>query len=189
MHGDVADRVRALREYGWRARHVSDVPGQCSRLDELQAAVLRVKLRALDDDNARRIELARVYTTALDAELLRLPIASATHHHVYHLFVVAVHDREAVRHQLHAGGVATAVHYPVPIHLQPAYRDRIARAPRLAESERAARDVLSLPMFPQLTRAEVEAVCAALTQRVDRRRGAVVLAARAGLRRSNTRVG
>lgn len=156
----LADRVRRLREYGWAERNVSSVAGWNSRLDELQAAILRVKLRFLDEDNARRREIAAMYDQLLtDADLV-LPQRRADATHVFHLYVVRSAARDELMARLRANDIEPAVHYPVPVHLQPAYRNRLA-ACELAETERAAREILSLPIYPELTDIEVEKVAAA----------------------------
>jgi dTDP-4-amino-4,6-dideoxygalactose transaminase len=156
---DLAKRVREVREYGWRERYVSAVTGVNSRLDELQAAVLRVKLRKLDADNdARRANAAR-YTQGLRETNLVLPIERAGARHVYHLYVVrAPGRRDELQAKAKAAGVGTLIHYPVPIHLQPAYAGRLRGADRLQETERAALEVLSLPMYPELSPEDVSSV-------------------------------
>ncbi len=159
---ELAERVRLLREYGWAERYVSAVPGFNSRLDELQAAVLRVKLRHLEADNRRRAEIAARYEAGLAGTAVRPPRVRPGATHVYHLYVVRSARREELRAFLARQGVGTAVHYPVPVHLQPAYRGRVRVVGSLAGTERAAREVLSLPMYPELTDGEVEAVIAAV---------------------------
>ncbi|MCC7283245.1 MAG: DegT/DnrJ/EryC1/StrS family aminotransferase [Acetobacteraceae bacterium] len=160
---ELADRIAALRQYGWRERYVSDLVGVNSRLDELQAAILRARLPLLDAENARRGTIAAAYDLALSGTRFAPPARRANATHVFHQYVVRARDREASQAALRAQGIGTAVHYPVPVHLQPAYRGRIATGPAgCRETERAAREVLSLPMFPQLTNAQVETVCAAL---------------------------
>jgi dTDP-4-amino-4,6-dideoxygalactose transaminase len=158
----LADRARLLSEYGWTERYVSEVPGWNSRLDEVQAAVLRVKLRHLDADNAARRHIASLYDAGLPADRLTLPKRRENATPVHHLYVVRAPARDDLQAFLKTRGVGTLVHYPVPVHLQPAYRDRLRGADRLPESERAAREVLSLPMYPELTRVEVDAVVAAV---------------------------
>jgi dTDP-4-amino-4,6-dideoxygalactose transaminase len=159
----LAERVRALREYGWRARYVSDIAGGNSRLDELQAAVLRVKLARLDHDNACRAALAAAYDRGLAGRALGLPARRAGASHVFHQYVIRSRDRDGLRERLLARGIGTTIHYPLPVHLQPAYRGRLAAGPGgLGESERAAREVLSLPLYPELGDAAVAAVVAAL---------------------------
>jgi dTDP-3-amino-3,4,6-trideoxy-alpha-D-glucose transaminase len=147
----LAERVRLLREYGWAQRYVSDVPGYNSRLDEIQAAVLRVRLRWLDEDNAARGRLAAVYTEGLAHCALTLPVVRPGMEHAHHLYVVRSHERDALRTHLERHGVGSLVHYPVPVHLQPAYRDRLPGRESLGVTELAARQVLSLPMFPELS--------------------------------------
>jgi dTDP-4-amino-4,6-dideoxygalactose transaminase len=160
----VAERVTALRQYGWRERYVSDIAGVNSRLDELQAAMLRVKLRRLDGDNARRVAVAARYDEELRGSARIAPPARAPGcDHVYHQYVVRSADRTALQARLREAGIGTNIHYPVPIHLQPAYRDRVALAPDgLAQTERAAREVLSLPMYPQLSATQLDDTCAVL---------------------------
>ena len=155
----LAERVRSLREYGWRERYVSELPGMNSRLDEVQAAVLRVKLRYLDQENARRRRLAQIYGARLSGVPLGLPTARPEAEHVYHLYVVRCERRQELKNFLAANAIGTAVHYPVPVHLQPAYQGRVALGGgRLPETERAAREVLSLPLFPQMTDEQAEHV-------------------------------
>jgi dTDP-4-amino-4,6-dideoxygalactose transaminase len=146
----VAERARRLREYGWRERYVSEIAGTNSRLDELQAAVLRVKLAHLDEDNARRAALAEIYSAALGDTGVILPPTRSGCRHVWHQYVVRHPAREALRSELRARGIGTLVHYPVPVHLQPAYRGRLRQPGSLARTEEAAATVLSLPMYPQL---------------------------------------
>jgi len=155
----LADRLRLLREYGWRERYVSDCAGLNTRLDELQAAVLRVKLRYLDKENARRRELARIYDAILSTTPVTAPRGWQRADHVYHQYVVQSDRRDALRSFLKANGVGTLIHYPVPVHLQPAYRGRVAsNGAALSHTETICRLILSLPMHPQLTDAEAHEV-------------------------------
>jgi len=159
----LAERIAALRQYGWRERYVSDLQGVNSRLDEIQAAALRVKLAALDAATARRQEIAAAYDAALAGGALAPPARRPGTTHVFHQYVLRCSDRAAVQAFLRARGIATNVHYPMPVHAQPAYRGRVALGPAgCRETEAAAGEVLSLPMFPELTDGQVEAVCAAL---------------------------
>jgi dTDP-4-amino-4,6-dideoxygalactose transaminase len=161
----LAERVRRLREYGWRDRYDSAEHGWNSRLDELQAAFLRVRLAHLDADNDRRRAIAARYRTRLP-ETLRGPTAAPGDEGVEHLFVVRHPRRDALRERLQAAGVGTAVQYPVPCHLQPAYRAYGAGPGSLPVTEQAASDILSLPMYPELTDADVERVIAAVCDAV-----------------------
>jgi dTDP-4-amino-4,6-dideoxygalactose transaminase len=163
----LAARVASLRQYGWGERYVSDRPGVNSRLDPLQAAILGVRLAHLDEDNARRAALAARYDAGLAASGLALPARRAGASHVFHQYVVRHEARDALRASLAARGVGTLVHYPVPVHAQPAYRGRVALAPGgLAESERAAATVLSLPIYPELGADRADRVVASLNAAV-----------------------
>ncbi|MBK8051437.1 MAG: DegT/DnrJ/EryC1/StrS family aminotransferase [Anaerolineales bacterium] len=164
MDPDLIGKVRLLREYGWsaKARYVSQVEGVNSRLDELQAALLRVKLKHLDTDNDLRRELAAYYGALLPEQVVK-PTERLHCRHVYHLYVVRVPERDRVRAALEAEGVGTAIHYPVPIHRQPAYEDnRAITTHRLTQTELAANEIVSLPLYPGLTEAGVKTVAAAL---------------------------
>ena len=148
----LAARIRELRQYGWKARYISDTAGMNSRLDELQAAILRVKLPRLRADNQRRRDIAALYKKHIGNAAVTLPPVRAGAEHVYHQYVVRTPQRDALMAALKSHGVPTAIHYPQPVHTQPAYRGRIAiGADGLGESERACREVLSLPMHPQLS--------------------------------------
>jgi dTDP-3-amino-3,4,6-trideoxy-alpha-D-glucose transaminase len=153
--------ARDLRQYGWNNHRISQVHGHNSRLDELQAAVLRVKLRHLDDWNARRRTLAARYTQQLADSGLGLPVEAEGATHAWHLYVVRVpEDRDGLQRRLRARGVETLVHYPVPVHLQPAYASDDYPEGCLPETERAAREVLSLPLYPEMTEAMVDEISA-----------------------------
>lgn len=154
---DVVDRARALRMYGWRTRYVSEVHATVSRLDELQAAVLRVKLAHLDEGNRARASLAARYRSRLsDVAGVLAPTETLGDRHVYHLFVIRLKRRDAARAYLAERGVASGVHYPLPAHLQAPYRQYAAGS--LPNTERLAREVLSLPMYPELSLDDVDFV-------------------------------
>ena len=159
---ELARKMRLLREYGWAERYVSHVCGWNSRLDEIQAAILRVKLRYLDEDNRARARLAGDYAAGLADAGLVLPGARPRATHVYHMYVVRSRFRDALQSFLRSRGIAALVHYPVPIHVQPAYEGRLRGHDRLPETERAAREVLSLPMYPQLSDADLSCVVKAV---------------------------
>lgn len=158
----LARQARLLREYGWAERYVSHICGWNSRLDELQAAALRVKLRYLDADNATRARLAAVYNEALAGTSLVTPKHRLESTHVYHLYVVRSSERDQLQTFLKAQNVGALVHYPVPVHLQPAYRGPLGGSDSLPETERAAREVLSLPMYPELSETELQTVIGAV---------------------------
>jgi dTDP-4-amino-4,6-dideoxygalactose transaminase len=160
----LAEQVRQLREYGWKQRYVSDQPGVNSRLDEIQAAVLRVKLSHLNQDNQRRERLAHFYLEVLKGSCLRLPASSPESVHAWHLFVVAHQHRDGLLGFLQQRGIGTGIHYPVPVHLQPAYQDRIPLRLPLPNTERAAAQVLSLPLYPELPVESVRKVADAVLE-------------------------
>jgi dTDP-4-amino-4,6-dideoxygalactose transaminase len=155
----MADQIRQLREYGWRERYISSQAGLNSRLDELQAAILRVKLRYLDTENERRRALAHIYDTLLSATSLTLPVVSTLADHVYHQYVVRSHQRDKLKDFLKANSVGTLIHYPVPVHAQPAYKSRSIIGPRgLPHTDQLCQEILSLPMYPQLTDQQAQQV-------------------------------
>ena len=154
-----AQRVRALREYGWRRRYVSEEPGMNSRLDELQAALLRARLPCLAENNSRRRAIAAAYDAGLRNSGLRLPVQQPQVTHVYHQYVVRHTQRDQLQTRLRQECVGTNIHYPQPVHLQPAYAGRYPLDPGgLPETEQAALEVLSLPMYPEMGDAAVAAV-------------------------------
>lgn len=156
----LAARVRRLRQYGRSSRDRHDEEGLNSRMDELQAAVLRLKLRRLDGWNARRRALAAYYVRALPG--LRTPAVTAGGEAAHHLHPVLVERRDALRAHLAARGVQTLVHYPVPLHLEPCYAGWGFGPGAFPVAEAAAARVLSLPLFPQLADDEARAVVAAI---------------------------
>lgn len=155
---EVAATTRETREYGWRTRQVSERPGVNSRLDEIQAAVLRVGLRHLDADNACRVDIAARYDEGLNDAVVRTPHPPRDGGHVFHQYVVRAQQRDSLRAWCAERGVATAVHYPIPAHLQPGYQEVLRVASDLKATERASSEVASLPMFPQLTSDQVSRV-------------------------------
>ncbi|MEO5616814.1 MAG: DegT/DnrJ/EryC1/StrS family aminotransferase, partial [Candidatus Eisenbacteria bacterium] len=138
----------------------SEACGWNSRLDELQAAILRVRLAGLNADNARRQAIAAHYVESLRDTPLVLPVVHPECVHVFHQFVVRHPRREAFRERLREKGVGTLVHYPVPVHLQPAYRERLRTTGPMTNTECAAGQVVSLPIHPELSDAEVARVAA-----------------------------
>jgi dTDP-4-amino-4,6-dideoxygalactose transaminase len=157
---DLAARIAGLRQYGWHKHYISDEVGVNSRLDEVQAAILRVKLVHLDSQNARRAEIAAAYAAALKDGPIKAPQQREDADHVYHLYVTRSHDRDQHQATFKNNGIGTGIHYPVPVHLQPAYAGRVALGPSgCPETERAAGEILSLPIYPELTDAEVETIC------------------------------
>lgn len=160
----LAGRLRQLRVYGWENKYVSTLAGGAnSRLDEMQAAILRAKLPHLPEWNRARQQRAAWYDQLLSDTPLVLPGGSAPGEgHIYHLYVVRSPRRDALREHLHRQGIGTDVHYPLPSHLQPIYGGLGYRAGDLPVTERLAREVLSLPLYPELTPEEAAAVAAAV---------------------------
>lgn len=152
---DIAIRLRALRQYGWRERNWSLEPGVNSRLDEFQAAILRVKLRHLDRLNAERSSIADTYSTNLAALPVELPQVRSDSVHAWHLYTVSSESRDSMREFLNAKGVATGVYYPHPVHLQPAYNGRLSPEGSLPVTERLSKNVMSLPLYPGLSSEEI----------------------------------
>lgn len=157
---DVAARLRLLRNYGSGQKYVHDIAGGNTRLDELQAAVLRVKLRHLDDWNERRRSVAKAYQAGLAETGLALPVVPDWAAPSWHLYVVRSTARDALRRHLDEQGIGTVVHYPVPPHRQRAYAD--LGAPSLPVAEQLAAEVLSLPIGPHITAGEVDQVISAV---------------------------
>lgn len=159
----LAERIRVLRQYGWVGRYVSDFEGVNSRLDELQAAILRVKLRTLPERLEKRRMLAGVYEAMLDGvAVVERPVVRRDCVHGWHLYVVRCAEREAMMAHLSGLGIPVAVHYPVPIHQQPGYVKHAERSPALPVTERLAGEVLSLPLHPYLDEAGLAEVVAGL---------------------------
>ena len=154
----LAHRVRMLRNYGSQTKYEFEYQGFNSRLDEVQAAILRVKLRYLDQWNQRRCELAERYMNGLRSCDLVLPCVPEWANPVHHLFVVRCKKREEFRKYLAGRGISTLVHYPIPPHLQPAYRDLNIAAGSLPISERIHREVVSLPLGPHASALQVDTV-------------------------------
>jgi dTDP-4-amino-4,6-dideoxygalactose transaminase len=157
----LAAALREIREYGWRERYVSARAGINSRLDPIQAAILGVKLRSLEADNARRQVVADRYDTGLTGLPLALPARRPQATHVFHQYVIRLAERDALRRSLQAAGIGSGIHYPVPVHQQPAYSGRLACGPSgLGVTERAAPQILSLPIYPQISDEAVDRVIA-----------------------------
>jgi dTDP-4-amino-4,6-dideoxygalactose transaminase len=159
---DLAERARRIRQYGWDSDRISRCKGFNSRLDEMQAAVLGVKLGSLEKWNAERRALAEGYDRGLRDSSLRLPVSLPDTTHVYYTYAVRHPHRDALREHLARSGISTAIHYPVPVHLQPAYADLGLASGSLPATEAAARELLTLPLFPGMRRAELEQVIGAI---------------------------
>lgn len=165
-----AERVRSLRAHGTTRKYYSTELGLNSRLDELQAAVLRVKLPHLDTWNTKRRENAAIYESLLSGCAgVTTPAVSGGCDHVYHQYTVLVPERDRVQDELRRQGIATAVYYPVPLHLQPLFAQCGYGADDFPVTSRASSSVISLPVGPELGAAEIERVAAALIKAVDAR--------------------
>jgi dTDP-4-amino-4,6-dideoxygalactose transaminase len=154
----LAQKIMMLREYGWKKRYISELPGRNSRLDELQAAVLRIKLRHLDADNEKRRKIAGHYANLLTNKSIHTPKIREGVEHVFHLYVVRTQRRQEIIDQLKRNDIYPGVHYPEPVHLQPAYKGRVRTARSMKVTEKLSREVLSLPMYPELSFEMVERV-------------------------------
>lgn len=159
----LAENVRRLRQYGWDgARHTS-TPGLNSRLDEMQAAILNVKLPFLDAENESRARHAAAYRDGLSSLPLVLPSVRPDTRHVYHLYVIACDERDALKASLERAGIMAGIHYPVPIHRQGGYAQRVViPAQGLPITDRLVARILSLPLYPELGNEDVAAVIAAV---------------------------
>jgi dTDP-4-amino-4,6-dideoxygalactose transaminase len=162
----VAEKIRQLRNYGQREKYYHQVAGTNSRLDSLQAAVLRVKLRHLDDWNAQRRMNADTYRQLLAGSPVVSPVTSPGGDHIYHLYVIQLGNRGAVQAALKSRGVDTGIHYPVPVHLQEACADLGYRPGDFPVTEALADRILSLPMFAELTHEQIAYVADSLKQAI-----------------------
>lgn len=162
---DLDARFKILRQYGWRERYISAEPGINSRLDPVQAAILRIQLANLRQDNEKRRRIAALYAEQLPAGVLTLPAEAEWARHVYHLYVVRTPKRDDLAAFLRLRGIGSALHYPQAVHSQPAYAGRIPLAPGgLPVTEKVVPRVLSLPMYPQLEERDVMRVCLAVKE-------------------------
>lgn len=164
---EVANRIRLLRNLGQQVKNYHEVKGYNHRLDTLQAAVLGVKLPHLDAWNAQRRRAAAHYDALLRGVPVVTPSVAAESEHVYHLYVVRVRNREAMQKYLGEAGIATGIHYPIPIHLQPAFRDLGYQRGDFPVAEQAADEIVSLPMFPEVRSEQIAYVAETIKQFVD----------------------
>lgn len=156
----IADRVRVLRDWGQSRRHHHDVLGFNYRMDGLQGAILRVKLKHLERWTEARRANAGTYTRLLAGTFVSTPVAAADIRHVYQIYAVRSALRDELNRSLLQAGVQTGLHYPIPVHLQQGYLDPRYRLGDFPHSEQAASEVLSLPMYPELTHRQIEFICA-----------------------------
>lgn len=162
-----AEQIRALRNWGERGRkYEHGIRAFNMRMEALQAAVLRVKLRHLQDWTDARRRIARRYDESLEGASMQLPCEMEYARHVYHLYTVRHPDRDAFVKALAADGIATGVHYPIPIHLQPAWADLGYHTGSFPEAERASMEVVSLPLYPEMTDAQIDGIVSAVRRLV-----------------------
>jgi dTDP-4-amino-4,6-dideoxygalactose transaminase len=161
---DIAATCRTLRNWGEETRYEHRLKGFNYRMDGIQGAILRVKLRHLEAWTERRRQVAAWYSEVLDTESIRLPKARPGCRHVYHVYVVRSEARDELREALTKEGIQTGIHYPIPVHLQPAHADLGYRSGDFPVAEVVAREVLSLPIFPEMTRDQVQTVAAVVSK-------------------------
>jgi dTDP-4-amino-4,6-dideoxygalactose transaminase len=162
--GDLAERVRMLRTHGWRKKYCPEATGYNSRLDELQAAILRIKLQYVDRWNERRRDLARQYTEQLASLDIDMPREAPQARHVYHLYVIRVKNRDRVQEYLKQEGIASAVYYPQPLHLLEPCRPLGHREGSFPIAEQASQETLALPLYPEMSGIHVGEVIRAIEQ-------------------------
>ena len=161
----LAERCQIIKQYGWKSRYISEISGMNTRLDEIQAAILRIKLKHLEDQNMRRCEIAEKYCGHGWNHYLNHPIPAPETNHVYHQYVIKSECRDLLQNYLHSFGVGTAILYPVPVHLQAGYACKVSiSSGKLKVTENICRRILSLPIYPELTDSEVDIITIALKE-------------------------
>ncbi|MCK4462781.1 MAG: DegT/DnrJ/EryC1/StrS family aminotransferase [Candidatus Omnitrophica bacterium] len=159
-HKELAEKIKMLRDYGQKTKNHHEVIGYNSRLDEIQATMLRVKLKYLDEWNNKRREHARLYNELLkEVEGIETPFESDYVKHIYHLYVIRSKNRDKLQQYLTSNGISTGIHYPIPIHLQKAYKYLKYKKGDFPITEEYVNEILSLPMYPELRDDEIERVC------------------------------
>ncbi len=153
---ELAQKMKMIREYGWVDR-VSQIKGRNSRLDELQAAILTVKLKYLDEDNQKRKEIAQIYDQ-LPTQNIQIPKRRENSTHVFHLYVCRLKNRDELKQYLEKHNIFPGIHYPSPIHLQPAYKDGIEISSNMHVTESICNEIISLPMYPELSHEDAQSV-------------------------------
>jgi dTDP-4-amino-4,6-dideoxygalactose transaminase len=169
-HAEYAETAQMLRDWGQKEKYRHMLRGYNYRMDNLQGSILRVKLRHLNKWTDERVHRARGYNELLSSSEVTTPCEMAHGRHVYHLYVIRALNRDAVQHGLFRNSVQTGIHYPIPVHLQKAYADLGYRPGDFPASEQASSEVLSLPMFPELSNGQQEQVALAIGQSAYRQR-------------------
>jgi dTDP-4-amino-4,6-dideoxygalactose transaminase len=162
--GDIAKKLRMLRNYGEEKKYFNVIRGFNSRLDEIHAAILKVKLNRLDRWNEIRRDYAGLYSTLLKDSPVTTPVEKKYAKHVFHLYVIRANERDQLQEWLKSKGIVTSIHYPAPIHLQPAYQDLGYKKGDFPTSEKYASQILSLPMFPELRKNQIEFIAQAIIE-------------------------
>jgi dTDP-4-amino-4,6-dideoxygalactose transaminase len=152
---ELGQRIRLFREYGWKKRYISSQEGWNSRLDEIQAALLRVKLKGLDQDNLRRMHHAETYINNFQHLPIQAPVVGENLTHVFHLFVLRENRRDELAKHLHNSNIQSSIQYPIPIHRQKFFREIVGEV-SLPETEQASTQILSLPMYPEIPPTDIE---------------------------------
>lgn len=153
----LAEQIKILREYGWKQRYISNSPGINSRLDELHASILNIFLPMLNKSNEIRRKIAKIYYTELQKlKSVQLPLEKPNRTHVYHLYVIQLDNRDMLKIFLSNRGITTGIHYPQPVHKQPAYINRLPLSPHgLPETDKVFPKILSLPLYPGLSENDI----------------------------------
>jgi len=154
----IAETIKAMRNCGQRSKNIHELPPFNHRLDNLQAAILRVKLRYLDQWIDSRRRLGALYNKLLADSNVVAPLEPVNYKHVYHLYVIRSENRDTLQAHLKEHGIGTAIHYPTPVHLQPFYSKGVDRHGQFPVAEKICNEILSLPMYPEMTEEHVEIV-------------------------------
>ena len=155
----IAKKIKSIRQYGWEKRYISKINGINSRLDELQAAILNVKLKYLENMNSKRREIANIYNHNLEKLDLKLPQINDNETHAFHQYVIQLKERDTLKRFLEKNNIGTSILYPTPIHLQPAYKKANVLAVSLQNTEKIAKNILCLPIYPEMTNKHVNCIC------------------------------
>ncbi len=170
---EIAKMCRMMRDHGQNAKYYHSLMGVNGRLDEIQAAVLKVKLPHLDEWTEKRRNIAQAYNVGLPAQITK-PQEMPWAKHVYHLYVVRTSNREQLRAWLESKGIGTGMHYPVPVHLQDAWREYGGEDFSLPVTEKITREIISLPIYPELGKEEVDYICECVREFEESRINVVV---------------
>ncbi len=154
----IYSKIKLLREYGWKTKFISEISGRNSRLDEIQAGILNIKLNYLENENKKRQTIANLYLSEIKNKKIEFVSKRNYSSHVYHLFVIKTKNRTKLINFLKRNNVFTGIHYPIPIHLQKGYKKELKKIGRLQNTEKASKKILSIPIYPELSNKEVTRV-------------------------------